>query len=308
MQMPELLAGHYQAAVKAEMARPVPNLPSKYLFDDVGFELFSQFLSSTPAHFSNIERGLIAGLDERFLQAPESIVELGSGNASTFLEWFTRGGFPDLRSFSAVDLSAARMVASLDGISTLRPQLEVTCLVGDFESSRAWVPQAGGLVCWLGNSAANFAPAALETFLSGLRQQAASLRLLLGISLNGEPEKFAGFYAAGRGIFDAFRLNSLTRMNRECGANFDLTHFRALSKYDEALRRGRSVVEATWSSHVGFKAWCGARTFEAGDQLIVGETQNYDRPEFEGLVERTGWRSEVVAMDAATRYALVLLS
>jgi L-histidine Nalpha-methyltransferase len=313
VQSPGLAAQLYRSSVRTQMSCSAPVLPTKYLFDDVGSELFAAFLEATPSHYSNIEQTLLREVVKSggAFAAVCEVMELGAGDCSAFKTLLDLGAFPSLHCYCAIDISGRTLLPAVSHIAAAYPSMEVRAFIGDFEIERPGLDHSKPgqrLVCWLGNSAANHSSHELVTILAALRDELGlGALILLGVSLNGDPDAFGGFYAAGRDLFEEFRWNALERMNRECGADFSRANYRVLSQYNPSLIQGESVIEAMRPNRVTFADRAYVRDFQVADRIVVGITKNYEESTLANIIRQAGWRMDILKMDTSTRYALLVL-
>src|SRR5246500_2144185 len=213
-------------------------LPSKYLYDDVGSALF-EVISHLP------EYGLTRA-DERLLRrhareivdrvaGPVAVAELGSGSGRKtrwLLEAFCRrqrtSYYPVEISHSAL-VMCQRELSDIDAISIVgfeREYLDGLLEVAAYRKSGQHL-----FVLFLGSTIGNFDRPAGVKFLGAVRsilQPGDSL--LLGADLEKPSVQLIAAYDDELGVTAAFNLNLLARVNRELGADFDLAQFRHLAK------------------------------------------------------------------------------
>src|SRR5947199_3222056 len=229
----------FATEVHAGLTKPgQKELPSKYLYDDVGSALF-EVISHLP------EYGLTRA-DERLLRrhandivdrigGPVAVAGLGSGSGRKtrwLLEAFARrqrvAYYPVEISHSAL-IMCQRELSDIDSISILGFEREY--LDGLLEVAAYRKHGERLLVLFLGSTIGNFdRPAALD-FLSEVRclLQPGDC-LLLGTDLEKSSAQLLAAYDDELGVTAAFNLNLLGRVNRELGANFDLTQFEHVAK------------------------------------------------------------------------------
>src|SRR5579864_9378599 len=235
----------FASDVRAGLTRPdQKELPSKYLYDDVGSALF-EVISHLP------EYGLTRA-DERLLRrhateivervpGPVAVAELGSGSGKKtrwLLEAFCRRQrtfyYPVEISHSAL-VMCERELSDIDAISIVGFEREY--LDGLLEVA-AYRKQGQRLcVLFLGSTIGNFDRAAGVQFLSEVRcilQPGDSL--LLGTDLEKSSSQLVQAYDDELGVTAAFNLNLLARINRELGADFDLSQFEHLARINEEER------------------------------------------------------------------------
>lgn len=236
----------FAADVRAGLTRSgQKELPSKYLYDDVGSALF-EVISHLP------EYGLTRA-DERLLRryaddivdrlaGPVAVAELGSGNGRKtrwLLEALCRR---QPTSYYPVEISASALVQcerelrDIDSISILGFEREY--LDGLLEVAAQRKGDQRLFVLFLGSTIGNFDRSAGVKFLSEIRRTLEpGDSLLLGTDLEKPPEQLIRAYDDELGVTAAFNLNLLARINRELYADFDLGRFAHQATVNHTERR-----------------------------------------------------------------------
>ncbi len=233
----------FAADVRAGLTHPgQKELPSKYLYDDVGSALF-EVISHLP------EYGLTRA-DERLLRrhAHEiverlpgnvAVAELGSGSGRKtrwLLEPLCRRQptcyFPIEISRAAL-ARCERELGDIDSISILGFEREY--LDGLLEIAARRKRGQHLLVLFLGSTIGNFDGLAGLQFLTQIRRvlQPGDC-LLLGTDLEKPSSQLIPAYDDELGVTAAFNMNILSRINRELGANLDLRHFAHEARVNQA--------------------------------------------------------------------------
>src|ERR1700692_4072260 len=224
----------FAADVRAGLARPgQKELPSKYLYDDVGSALF-EVISHLP------EYGLTRA-DERLLQshadeiverldAPVAVAELGSGSGKktrwileALSRWQRTFYYPVEISRSALAM-CERELSDIDSISIVGFEREY--LDGLLEVAAHRQRNQHLFVLFLGSPSGNFDRSAGVKFLAEVRRiLEPGDSLLLGTDLEKSSSQLLKAYDDELGVTAAFHLNLLARINRELDADFDLGQF-----------------------------------------------------------------------------------
>ena len=238
-------ASGFASEVRAGLDRPgQKELPSKYLYDDVGSALF-EVISHLP------EYGLTRA-DERLLQrhadeivgrldAPVAVAELGSGSGKKtrwILEalgrWQQIFYYPVEISHAAL-LMCQRELSDIDSLSIVGFEREY--LDGLLEVATHRQRNQHLFVLFLGSTIGNFDRAAGVQFLSEVRRiLEPGDSLLLGTDLDKPAGKLLKAYDDEIGVTAASNLNLLARLNRELHADFDLNEFEHLAKVNSEAR------------------------------------------------------------------------
>jgi len=314
--IPSNVEYEFAAEVRAGLARAgQKELPSKYLYDDVGSALF-EVISHLP------EYGLTRA-DERLLRrysddiadrvpGPVAIAELGSGSGRKtrwLLEAFCRrqrtSYYPVEISHSAL-VMCERELSDIDAISIVgfeREYLDGLLEVAAFRKSGEQL-----LVLFLGSTIGNFDRPAGMKFLSDVR---CILRpgdsLLLGTDLEKSSAELLGAYSDELGVTAAFNLNLLGRVNRELGADFDLAQFRHVARINEQARSVEMHLESRRRQIVSIPAAEIVVQFLEGETIWTESSHKYALGEVHGMARAAGFRCDVQWVDEQWPFAENLL-
>ena len=317
--MPALQLQHvseFAADVRASLTKPGQReLPSKYLYDEVGSALF-EAICVLP------EYGLTRA-DTRLLQenaaeivsrvpSPVRVAELGSGTGKKtrwILEALSRR---QITYYYPIEISPHALAAcekelgQMDLVSIVgyeQPYLEGLRSVAEGLGDRDHV-----LVLFLGSTIGNFDREAGDAFLREVR---AALRpgdaLLLGTDLEKPIELQLLAYDDPAGVTAAFNLNLLARINRELGADFDLSCFRHEARWNYADRRIEMHLRSTCRQTVRIPG-ANLRVAMDEDETIWTESSHkYKAEEIPEMAVRAGFRCDAQWIDAEWPFAQNLL-
>ncbi|WBB76333.1 L-histidine N(alpha)-methyltransferase [Micromonospora sp. WMMD1128] len=214
-------------------------LPPKWFYDARGSELFEEITRLPEYYPTRAERAVLAAHadDVAAMTGAKTLIELGSGSSDKtrlLLDAFTRHG--DLGTFVPLDVSVSALRSSTERIAVAYPGLRVRGIVGDFTRHLDRLPTGGRrLVAFLGGTIGNLLPGERAGFLAATR---AALEpgdwLLIGTDLVKDPGVIVPAYDDAAGVTAEFNRNVLRVINRELGADFDLSAFRHVAVWDPA--------------------------------------------------------------------------
>jgi L-histidine Nalpha-methyltransferase len=290
-------------------------LPSKYLYDDVGSALF-EVISHLPQY------GLTRA-DERLLRrhadeivnrvpGPVAVAELGSGSGRKtrwLLEAFCRrqrtSYYPVEISHSAL-LMCERELSDIDAISIVGFEKEY--LDGLLEVAAYRRPGQHLLVLFLGSTIGNFDRAAGVKFLSEVRsilQPGDSL--LLGTDLEKPSWQLLQAYDDHLGVTAAFNLNLLARVNRELAADFDIRQFRHVARINHEARSVEMHLRSHRRQIVSIPAAEVVVEFQEGETIWTESSHKYSSDEIVGIAQGAGFGCQVQWIDEQWPFAENLL-
>lgn len=311
--------GPARRAMREEVARglscPQKQLSPKYFYDTRGSELFERITRTPEYYLTRTERTLLDRCTGPWFEEirPAALVELGAGSARKtriLLDAMTVVGSGDL--FIPLDVSGEFLLETADRLRSEYPGLNVEPEVADItEPLQISVPlPEPTLFALLGSTIGNFAGRAAINLLGHVRAtMAATDRFLMGADLRPGPGKSLGTleaaYNDARGVTAEFNLNILRVLNRELGADFDLSAFEHRAFY--AAEEGRVEMHLrSLRPQVVTIPGAGAWKLEAGETIRTEISCKYDRDTVDELFSAAGLTVSDWCEDERGRFALVM--
>jgi len=306
----------FAADVRESLTKPGQReLPSKYLYDEVGSALFEAICVLPEYGLTRADTRLLKEYSAEIvgrLPSPLRVAELGSGSGKKtrwILEALSRR---QITYYYPIEISPHALaalekeLAQIDMVSVVgyeQPYLEGLRSVAEGRGDRDHV-----LVLFLGSTIGNFDREAGDLFLREVR---ATLRpgdaLLLGTDLEKAVELQLLAYDDPAGVTAAFNLNLLARINRELGADFDLASFRHEARWNYADRRIEMHLRSTCRQSARIPA-ANLRIVLNEDETIWTESSHkYRVEEIPEMAERTGFRCDAQWIDEEWPFAQNLL-
>src|ERR1700752_2684427 len=286
-------------------------LPSKYLYDEVGSALFDVICVLPEYGLSRAGKRILsrhAGDVVDRLPSPVIVAELGSGSGQKtrlLLEALAR---KQRVNYYPIDISGSALsrcqqeLGQIDRVSIVG--FERAYLDGLQEVAARRREGEKIFLLFLGSTIGNFDRPAGDQFLREVR---AILRegdaLLLSTDLEKPVEKLKLAYDDPAGVTAAFNKNLLARINRELAADFNLSRFEHVVRYDESERRIEMHLRSTeWQRVTIRKAGFGFYLRE-GETIWTESSHKYDLKEVAQMGERTGYRCSGQWIDSEWRFA-----
>ena len=314
--IPTSITYEFASEVRAGLTRSgQKELPSKYLYDDVGSSLF-EVISRLP------EYGLTRA-DERLLRrhaddivtrvaGPVAVAELGSGSGKKtrwLLEALGRrqrtSYYPVEISRSALDM-CERELRDIESVSIVGFEREY--LEGLLEVAAYRKKGQRMLVLFLGSTIGNFDRSAGTRFLSQVRQiLQPGDSLLLGTDLEKPSWQLLRAYDDELGVTAAFNLNLLSRLNRELDADFDLSQFAHAARINHEERRVEMHLRSLRRQTVSIPAAEIAVEFLKDETIWTESSHKYSAREIVETSHLTGFRCDAQWIDGEWPFAENLL-
>lgn len=212
--------------VLAGLRQQPRRLPTQYLYDDRGSELFEAITELPEYYVTRTELSIYdAHLQDmsRTLGPDAWLIELGSGSGLKTMQLLQAMDRP--AGYTPIEISPAALDESLQAMRRQLPDLSIQPLEGDFMQDMT-LPAMGGqkrIVFFPGSTLGNFDEEQSRTLLRRTaRWVGKGGGLLIGVDLVKPREILVPAYSDAQGVTAAFNLNLLARLNREAGADFDL--------------------------------------------------------------------------------------
>jgi dimethylhistidine N-methyltransferase len=272
-------------------------LPSKYLYDDVGTALFEAITLLPEYGLTRADERILrrhAGAILERLRDPLSVVELGSGTGRKtrwILEALSRSG---PATYYPIDISGSALARCRQELSSVESigivGLERPYLEGLGEVAERRSEDEALLVLFLGSTIGNFERPAAEEFLREVRLRLApGDALLLGTDLVKPIADLTAAYDDSAGVTAAFNLNLLARINRELGGDFAARQFAHEARYDQARRRIEMHLVSRRKQTVSIPAANLTVRFEEGETIWTEACHKFLPVEVRQMAGRCGF-------------------
>ncbi|HEY6257973.1 MAG TPA: L-histidine N(alpha)-methyltransferase [Xanthobacteraceae bacterium] len=272
-------------------ARP-KRLPPKYFYDQAGARLF-EAITALPEYYPT--RSELAILRQHapemagLLPPKTALIEFGSG--STRKARLMLDAAPAVAAYVPVDISAQWLAEEATRLRRDYPRLAVLPVVADFTqhfrlpAALAALPRAG---FFPGSTIGNFEPHQATAFLhNAARILGDDAILIVGIDLVKDIATLTAAYNDAAGVTAAFNLNLLARINRELGADFDLTAFSHQAFYNRERARIEMHLASRRDQRVEI---CGRMiAFRECETIHTENSYKYTVESFGALAHRAGW-------------------
>ncbi len=286
-------------------------LPSKYLYDEVGSALFEVITVLPEYCLTRADTRLLKKHAEeivRRLPGGLQVAELGSGSGKKtryILEAVSRR-HPTF--YYPIEISPAALAACEKELG----QIDMVSMVGYeqpyLDGLRSVAQRMNTddhlLVLFLGSTIGNFDRQAGDDFLREVRRV---LRrgdaLLLGTDLEKSVETQLMAYDDPTGVTAAFNLNLLARVNRELGANFDLKQFAHEARWNGVERRIEMHLRSERRQSVQIPGAGIIVTFEERETIWTESSHKYVAEQIPEMAWRTGFQCEAQWVDEEWAFA-----
>jgi L-histidine Nalpha-methyltransferase len=314
--LPTRHVAEFAEAVRDGLTLPgQKELPSKYLYDEVGSLLFETICVLPEYGLTRADARLLERHAREIvnrLPFPIQVAELGSGTGKK-TRWILEALSTRQKTYYyPIEISPSALAACEKELG----QIDLVSVVGYektyLEGLRAVCNRREAkdhlLVLFLGSTIGNFDRAAGEAFLREVRT---ILRpgdaMLLGTDLEKKIDVQLLAYDDPAGVTAAFNMNLLARINRELGANFDLSRFRHEARWNTSERRIEMHLCCVSGQRVEIAAAGLGIVLKPDETIWTESSHKYRAEEVIQMAWRTGFYCDAQWIDQEWPFAQNLL-
>jgi dimethylhistidine N-methyltransferase len=286
-------SGTFLGDVVAGLTRAPKELPPKYFYDSRGCALFDAICELPEYYPTRTEIGTMRARRAeiaRHLGRDCALIEYGSGSGQK-----TRILLAELRpvAYVPIDIARQQLRASAEAIAREFPGLNVIAVCADYSRPLA-LPGIDGIaaqrrvVYFPGSTIGNFTPSEAVRFLKNACElTGAGGGMLIGVDLKKDPARLHAAYNDAQGVTAEFNLNLLARINRELGADFDLSAFSHHAFYDAEVGRIEMHLVSLRQQQVSIRG--RSFDFRAGETIHTENSYKYTVAGFQELARNAGF-------------------
>lgn len=292
------------------LRRPLPEIPSKYRYDDRGSALFDEITRQPEYYPTRTEEAILERSAADIVQAvqPQRLAEIGSGAGRKIRLLLDEIG-AGLESVTLFDINADMLRGSMARLRAHHPEARYEAIVGDFlHDLKALGPGGGRLVLFLAGTIGNLPPVRVPAFLRAAAQVVdAGDGFLVGIDLVKDTGVLEAAYNDAAGVTAQFNRNILRVVDERLGADFDPADFDHVAFYD----RANAWIEMRLRARRAVRARVPAAGIELalarGEEIRTELSCKYSRASLLAHLEGTGLRLDRWFSDERGWFADVLL-
>jgi dimethylhistidine N-methyltransferase len=273
------------------LTQPQKCINPKFLYDDVGSQLFEE-ITRTPEYYpTRTEIGILetrADAIAGYAGKGSVLIEPGAGScakAKYLLDALRPAAYvPQDICFDFLQQAAVELRDQFPG-------LDVRPLVGDFSETielPSDLPQARRVAFYPGSTIGNFDLPQAAEFLRTLRHLVGREGgVIIGVDLQKDPSILNAAYNDSAGVTAAFNVNALKHVNRILDADFDVNQFEHRAFYNSEKHR----VEMHLVSKIAQRVDCGevVITFAKGETIHTESSYKYTLESFNDLAQKAGF-------------------
>ena len=309
---------HFKAAVDKGLSARRKFLPSRYLYDEIGDQLFQEIMNLPEYYPTRCETDIFNRNKDKifkWMQPVESrfrIIELGAGDAKKtciLLDHFLSNGAQFV--YQPIDISEHAISCLGEDLKDAFPDLCVESIVMEYFEALGTINKNSKekkLILFLGSSIGNFNRSECVGFLSKLAKEMNECdHLMVGFDLKKDPLVITQAYNDSQGVTREFNFNLLTRINRELGADFDPEKFEHCPTYEPQSGEMKSYLVSKEKQKVNIPAINKTFEFEAWETIFTEVSNKYSIEEIKQIAAEAGLAVKEILLDKNAYYSDVVL-
>jgi dimethylhistidine N-methyltransferase len=297
----------FRADVLAGLSQRQKTLPSRWLYDQRGSELFEE----------------ITGLDEYYLTRTETAIlrrhagEMAAlcGDGAVLLEYGAGAAIKSEilldalhapRMYAPIDIAADFLSQTVERIQDRFLDLPVRPIIADFTADfdiPADVPARPRAAFFPGSTLGNLGPSDAAALLRRMREHVGERgKAIIGVDLRKDIQTLIAAYDDRRGVTAEFNLNLLARINRELDGDFALAAFAHEARWNER----ESAIEMHIVSRKAQVVPLAGRSFSfaEGETIHTETCRKFDVASLTHAAQRSAWRADTIWSDPAELFAV----
>jgi dimethylhistidine N-methyltransferase len=273
-------------------------ISSKYLYDTIGSKIYEKIMELPEYYLVNAEFEILHKYKATFANfvgdMKINLVELGAGNGyktNIILEEFLK---KIAFEYVPIDISESAMKSLILSLNKKFPKLQTNGIVADYFDSMKYLKKQSSkcnFVMFLGSNIGNFLyPQAMEFLYRLWNVLHDGDYLLIGFDLRKELNTMVNAYNDSQGVTADFNYNVLHRMNRELGANFNVSKFKHYEPYDVFTGAMTSYLLSMEDQEVFIKKLKRSFSFKKWEPIHIEQSYKYTEQDIDDLASTSGFK------------------
>jgi dimethylhistidine N-methyltransferase len=297
----------FRADVLAGLSQRQKSLPSRWLYDQRGSELFEDITRLDEYYLTRTETAILRGCaGEMAAFAGEGAVLLEYGAGAAIKTEILIDALKAPRLYAPIDIAADFLGQTVERMHDRFPALPVRPIVADFTVDFDIpndVPAQRRTAFFPGSTLGNLLPTDAAALLHRMRDHVGARgAAIIGVDLRKDLKTLIAAYDDREGVTAQFNLNLLARINRELSGDFALDAFAHEARWNER----ESAIEMHIVSRADQVAQAGGRrfAFARGETIHTETCRKFDVASFAHAAQRSGWRVDEVWSDPEKLFAV----
>jgi dimethylhistidine N-methyltransferase len=301
----------FRADVRAGLSQRQKTLPSRWLYDQRGSELFEEITRLDEYYLTRTETAILrAHAEEMAALCGDGVVLLEYGAGAAIKSEILIDALQAPRLYAPIDIAADFLAETIERFRDRFPDLPVRPIITDFTADfdiPADVLARPRAAFFPGSTLGNLGPSDAAALLRRMREHVGrGGKAIIGVDLRKDVETLIAAYDDKRGVTAEFNLNLLLRINRELEGDFALEAFAHEARWNER----ESAIEMHLVSLKPQTVSVGGSSFAfaQGETIHTETCRKFDVDGFARAARRSGWRVDKLWSDPAQLFAVFGLS
>jgi L-histidine N-alpha-methyltransferase len=290
------------------LARAQKTLPSRWLYDPRGCDLFEQITTLPEYYPTRTETRILqehAAEISQFCGANANLLEYGAG-AGIKTE-IVVGQLDSPRSYIPIDIAPGFLELTAQRFRHRFTNLSVNPVVADFTSEfslpSALVADGRRVAFFPGSTIGNLNAKDAGSLLQRMRRQVGPQgAAIIGVDLKKDLSILLPAYDDSAGVTADFNRNILVRINRELDGQFSPRQFRHLARWNEAENAVEMHLESPIDQVIAIAGKGFA--FRRGETIHTESSRKYEIMAFSEFARHHGWHTQRLWTDAGRQFAI----
>jgi dimethylhistidine N-methyltransferase len=301
----------FRADVLAGLSQQRKTLPSRWLYDQRGSELFEEITRLDEYYLTRTETAILRNhADEMAALCGDGVVLLEYGAGAAIKSEILINALQAPRLYAPIDIAADFLAETVERFQDRFPELPTRPIIADFTVDfdiPADIPARPRAAFFPGSTLGNLKPPDAAVLLRRMREHVGGAgKAIIGVDLRKDVETLIAAYDDKRGVTAEFNLNLLVRIDRELDGDFDIDGFAHEARWNEresAIEMHLVSLKPQVVSVAGMSF-----AFAQGETIHTETCRKFDVAGFAHAAQRSGWRVEKLWSDPAQLFAVFGLS
>jgi dimethylhistidine N-methyltransferase len=301
----------FRADVLAGLSQRQKTLPSRWLYDQRGSELFEEITRLDEYYLTRTETAILRlHAEEMAALCGEGAVLLEYGAGAAIKSEILIDALRTPRMYAPIDIAADFLAETVERFRDRFPDLPTRPIITDFTSDfdiPADVPARPRAAFFPGSTLGNLLPPDAVALLRRMREHVGSSgKAIIGVDLRKDIQTLIAAYDDKQGVTAEFNLNLLVRINSKLDGDFALDAFAHQARWNER----ESAIEMHIASRKAQVVSVADRSFAfaEGETIHTETCRKFDVAGFAHSAQRSGWRVDKLWSDPAKLFAVFGLS
>jgi dimethylhistidine N-methyltransferase len=301
----------FRADVLAGLSQRQKTLPSRWLYDQRGSELFEEITRLDEYYLTRTETAILRRHAEAMAAlCGEGVVLLEYGAGAAIKSEILINALRAPRMYAPIDIAAEFLSETIERFRDRFPDLPTRPIIADFSAGfdiPADVPARPRAAFFPGSTLGNLLPSDACALLRRMREHVGdSGKAIIGVDLRKDIQTLIAAYDDKQGVTAEFNLNLLVRINRELEGDFALDRFAHEARWNE--RESAIEMHIVSLRPQGVSLAGSIFAFAEGETIQTETCRKFDVAGFAHSAQRSGWWVDKIWSDPAKLFAVFGLS